>query len=326
MTNKSNKTVKRHGSWLILGFLSYVLAAPSLLVTKAMANEGIDPATYMVICAISVIAVLIVPATLYVLRHRDVIKRNKKSIVIACIAAGSCHMVRCLAAGAGQVSHVNVITLMSPILLVILSSWIVHERVDARAKAGVALAALGGVFVVAMPIISNGHLGFTGNIASTVLAALSCILSPIAMIYTRRANEGGVPLYVQLILWRIFDLILSIIIGPIVFGNTFVEVISGISALNFLIIAIYGGVVLLVALNIVHIKVYKKLGSAVTSSFQYLGTLLAIVLPIIILREKISFDLVIGAALIVFGIYLTKHGATIRSAKYKRLIKQRIYK
>ena len=70
---------------------------------------------------------------------------------------------------------------------------------------------------------------------------------------------------------------------------------------------LYSGIVVALISRVLNIASYERIGSAVSSSLMYLETVIAILIPIIILKETISLAMIIGVALILTGVAITEH-------------------
>lgn len=55
------------------------------------------------------------------------------------------------------------------------------------------------------------------------------------------------------------------------------------------------------------IRSYEHLGVGVSSGLAYAETLLSVLIPVTLLGERLSIELVAGGALILFGVYITEH-------------------
>jgi drug/metabolite transporter (DMT)-like permease len=70
--------------------------------------------------------------------------------------------------------------------------------------------------------------------------------------------------------------------------------------------AIYSGIVASFMARSLAVKSMEQTGAAVRSGLSYLETLMGITLPLLILGEQLSVEMMIGAVLILFGIYLAE--------------------
>ncbi len=59
------------------------------------------------------------------------------------------------------------------------------------------------------------------------------------------------------------------------------------------------------------IKSYEFIGAARTSALAYLETFLAILIPIIVLKEQLSIEMIIGGGVILTGVFIVEHHKSI---------------
>ncbi|MDR1032696.1 MAG: DMT family transporter [Candidatus Nomurabacteria bacterium] len=301
------KTKKaRYTLWLLVGLATYMAIAPSAMVTKIMANSGIDPYAFSIIRYTAMLACILLPAAYALFKHRKMVKRYLPALLIGSICLALSNIAYTVAIGMGQASHVSIINLLTPIFLVVLSAKLMHDRVSHRATVGIILAAIGGAMVVAVPMIASGSIDSAISPWSVALALVNCLLFPISMVYMRRANEKGVPLSVMLALSFFVNIVISLALEPVFYHTSIFELAPSISSLNWLVIILYCGVVVALLARILTVKTYEVVGAAVAGGLEYLHTLIAIVLPIMILNETLSMEIIGGAVLILLGIYLTE--------------------
>jgi drug/metabolite transporter (DMT)-like permease len=300
-TRKANYTL-----WFTLGLSSYILTSPSAMVAKIITSSGLDAFAYSIIRYTIMAAIIIPIAAVAVLRHREAVAKHWRAAVVAGICLGLAGIAWALAIAVGKASHVNIINLLTPIMLVILSAKIIHDKVSHRATVGITLAAIGGVLVVAVPMIVAGSIESSANPLSVALTLVNCLFFPISMVYMRRANESGVPITFMIAVSCVFTVLVSLVLEPIVYGTTVIESLGGISTFHWILMVGYVGIFVGLIVRVISVKSYEAVGAAVAGGFEYLHTLLAILLPILILHETLSPEIIVGALLILLGIYLTE--------------------
>lgn len=60
------------------------------------------------------------------------------------------------------------------------------------------------------------------------------------------------------------------------------------------------------------VMTYRRLGSAVTGGMQYVESFLAIALPILLLGERMTIEMLLGGMLILLGVILTERHHVLR--------------
>ncbi|MDR0591502.1 MAG: DMT family transporter [Candidatus Nomurabacteria bacterium] len=292
--------------WLVMGLLAFLLSTPQGMVTKILTSNGLDAFSFMAIRN-GVILVCVLPVALVgTIRHWCAIKRHWRPMLVGGMCLGASSVAYTVAIETGMASHVSIINLLTPIVLVVLSAKIVHDKVSHRATVGITLAAVGGVLAVAVPMLLTGAVESFINPVSVFLALFNCIVYPIAMVYMRRANGEGVPLSLMLALSSVLVVLMSLVLEPTMRGTTILDALPGLSVFDWILVVIYSGIIVALLVRLVIVRSYEVVGATVLGGFEYLHTLLAIILPIIILNEKLSPEIFAGAILILLGIYLTE--------------------
>jgi drug/metabolite transporter (DMT)-like permease len=168
------------------------------------------------------------------------------------------------------------------------------------------LAAIGGIFVVALPMLVGGAANHVFNPLSVFLVLVNCVVFPLAMINMRQANERGVPLTVMLALHGVFVAAASLVLEPLLYGTTIADHLPGLTSTDWLLIVVYSGVLVSLGFRLVSVKTFEVTGGAVLGGMEYMHTMLSIVLPILVLHEVLSIEILVGALLILAGVYLTE--------------------
>ncbi|MDR0397808.1 MAG: DMT family transporter [Candidatus Nomurabacteria bacterium] len=306
MTNKKTKRAN-YALWLVLGLAVYILSSPNAMVAKILFdNEWLDTFSYSVI-RYSVMILFTLPVAVYgVFKNRKAVAKHWRSAVFAGVCLSLSGVAYTLAIELGKASHVNIINLLTPIVLVVLSAKIIHDKVSHRATIGITLAAIGGVLVVATPMIISGAIESSVSPASVALSVFNAIIFPFSMVYMRRANEAGVPLALMLTISCSCTILIALVLEPIMYGRTVLDSVVHLTAWEWFVMVAYIGIFVALIVRVVSVKAYEAVGSAVAGGFEYLHTLLAIILPIIVLHETLAPEILAGALLILIGIYLTE--------------------
>jgi len=296
------KTVKQNNVsyWLAVGLIAQLMTAPNASIMKVVL-ESIDPTTFNTLRA-ALGALIAVPFVIWYWR-----RINRQNFVYA-IGAGLCTAVAVTlttyAIQSSQASYVVVMSLLSPIVLVLLSSYFFHEKVRLRAAAGVTLAALGAFVAIALPLVLGGHTTFTVYPLATSLILLASIFLPLATIMLRKANEAGLPLTSTQGIASGVVMVASFLASFALHGAP-VDVSAVPPQVWFGII--YSAVFVIFIARVFSTASFERIGSAATSGLTYLGTIVALMIPIIFLHERLSTATIIGGVLILLGVFLTEH-------------------
>lgn len=283
--------------WFVVGLIGVLLEAPNATAIK-YAITGTDPYLFTAYRFL-IVAVLTLPFIILALRKLNT--KNTKNILLAGLHMTIAIYAYTWALKLGPASYVSIVTLLSPILLVIFSIRMVGERIDRRSVAGITLAAIGAMVIVILPIAINQGGSFEFYPMSTILTLIQCISFSLAIIYSKQANEQGVPMSALIGIYAWFVAAISFVLA--ILNNVPLTVPD---TTNFWLI-VYSGIGVALAARAMTIVSYEHIGSAVTSALSYLGSFLSILVPVFILNEKISVEMVFGGILILFGIYIVEH-------------------
>ncbi|MGE5309482.1 MAG: DMT family transporter [Sphaerimonospora mesophila] len=311
------KKQANYTKWLLIGFLSVIIGAPNGTIIKSTLGE-IDSTTFTFL-KFAMMFVIFLPVVIsFLLRHKKVLQKNARSLTISVIGTVVSVIVFYKAIEYSAASYASIISLLSPIVLVIMSAKLIRERVGPRALAGITLAAIGGLLVVAVPAFFHGSAASVFYPLATVLVLINCISSPLSVIYQRKANEGGVSFSVYAGLSALATAAAALVMSWLENGpGEIIAQTAGLSLWGWVGI-VYSAFVVSFASRSLWIVAYQRMGSTVSGGLSYLETLLAIALPIILLGEKLSLELVTGALLILLGIYVAESRPRRTKLKSKR--------
>jgi len=200
-----------------------------------------------------------------------------------------------------QASYVSIITLLSPIVFILLSIKLDNGKITRRALAGVSLAALGALTIVALPIALSQNQPFVFYPTATILALVNCVTFPLAILAYKQADDHKIPMLAS------FSVSSWVICLINVIALAIARPALAAPDLTFLSGIFYSGVMVALLSRIIGVRSYEHLGTTVTSVFSYLETLLAILLPVLILGEKLSLEMIAGGMLILAGVYIVEH-------------------
>lgn len=194
----------------------------------------------------------------------------------------------------------SVLTLIIPMLSVLLGWWFLKEKVYLINLFGVGLGFLGALVIVGLPQILSGTASaemVTGNIL-IVLAACSWVVGAII-------SKKILKQYSSLVVTAIAFLVGTITMF-IPAGIEYIRDPGWISQITILGVL---GLTFMTLLSSISAYFLFEWGLSQTSIsvadlFQYIEPLMAAVLAVIVLGERISSSFVTGAALIAVGAYL----------------------
>lgn len=288
---------KNKQKWFLIGLLSACIAAPNAtLIRSVVTDTGILQFNIYRFTAATV-------ATLPIVwKHR----RKYRPKNIPSMMAGSLLMTVAVlsyvsALKSAPASYVTIITLLTPIVFIIYASRFAGERFDSRSLAGVSLAAAGALVLVAGPVALKQHGNFVFYPVGTLLTLLNTLTFPLSIIFFARANKRGVPM--TALMGVSTATTLTCVVGLAILTRTHVPVPTP----HVAAVALYSGVMVAVIARSLNIASYEYIGAVVTSSLEYTESLLAIMLPVLVLGERLSPEMVVGGVLILLGVFVVEH-------------------
>lgn len=289
--------------WIVVAVLAVILAAPNGTIIKTALSD-IGPIWFNVFRFIMIV-LLTLPFVIHA--RKSFTRKNIKYAAIAGVSYGVAVVSYTLAVQLSQASYVATIDLGIPILLMVYSIYLTREKVSRHAFVGIGLAALGGFVIIALPSIFSGDLTSDVYPLATLMALLNCASFPLAIIYSRKANEAG------LSLWPTFGVIgLIVLVGTLCVAFFLEPAVPSLGTLlepSVFWAILYSAIFVTLLSRLMTVASYERVGSATVAGLHYVESFLAITLPIIILSERMTIEMLIGGCLILSGVMLieTKH-------------------
>ena len=289
---------KTRSFWLILALSEVVLSVPNGLFVKVGTSQ-VDPLVFNAI-RFGLMSLVALP---YVWRHKD--KINTKNFKYSLYTGISTIFITgsyVKAISLGSVSYLSIFNLITPIIFIIMSAIMVKERLKPQSLIGMLIAAVGASLLIAIPILGGGD-GLTSNEA-ILYALIEAVLFPLIIILPKKADDKGLPVMMTFAIAGIINAIFYLFI---ILLNGQVSIISdNLFNPTLLVSAIYSGVIVGLIARWLNVVTYEKLGSALLSSLAYAQYVLAVVLPIIVLKEQLPNTIIISGFLILIGVVITE--------------------
>lgn len=292
--------------WIWIGLLAILSSAPNGTVIKNIYND-VSSSTFIVL-KFGLMLVAFLPFLIsFAVKHKKILRKNIIPLLVSATCSGLSVITFYKAIEISTASYASVIALLSPIVLVIVSSHLIRERVHSRAIAGIALAAVGGTLVVAIPAFLHGSVGSIFYPMATVLVLINCLAYPLSVVLQRKVNEQGVTISVYAAMTAVVTIFMAL--GVAMFNDGgLAKIVSEASnlSLNGWLSVFYTCFIVTFLSRSLYVISYERVGVAAASGLSYLQSLLSIVLPMLILGEQLSAELMLGAVLIMMGIYLAE--------------------
>lgn len=289
--------MKHLTKWFWLAAVTMLLVAPNATVVR-FAVYNADP-FYWTMSRFAIISVICLP---FIVASRAVFRRKaaRHALIKVSIALGIAVICYVFAIYHSQASYVSIVTLLTPLTFVVLSARIIGERIKGRSMAGLALAAAGAMVLVLLPIaLSDSGTGFYP--LATVLGLINCVTYSLGIIYLRKANEAGVTMPVAIGSSSIAIAFVALIL-LVLFGDT---TRMPVDVSHWLAVG-YSAMVVGLLGRAFNVIAYEHIGSALMSALGYLETFVAILIPVFVLNEKLSPEMIVGGALILVGVYVVE--------------------
>ena len=278
-----------------------LISAPSATITRSVI-ESVDPFFYTLLRFLA-IAIACVPF-LYLARKK-ITRQTIPSLIQSGLYMSIAVNFFTLAILYSQASYVSLMTLVNPILLVLFSSFLLKEKITHRVSAGVTLAAIGVMVIVLLPIAIYQGQDFVFYPLATVLALINSIAFTLAIIKIRQANEAGISMMGILGFNSLVILAVSAVL-LVVFGDVQNTTVNP----NIIGAALYTGLIVATIGRGISVLVYEHVGSGLMAGLMYVEMFAALAIPIVLLGEKLSPEMIAGGTLVLVGIYVMEHHKT----------------
>jgi drug/metabolite transporter (DMT)-like permease len=205
-----------------------------------------------------------------------------------------------------------------PLIVAVLSYFLIAEKFSTRKLIGILLGFLGVLIIVVLPILQKGHIqgNFLGNIL-IVIASFSWSFYTIAS-KKLLANKNISPTSMTAASFFVSTIVFFVcsIIFP---QKNFVE---SIFVGNNLILIIILGAIGTVG-SYIFFQLAIKISSATIASLnQYLQTIITIIMATIFLGEKLTIEFMFGAILIFAGVFIATNATKKITGEGKFLVKE----
>ncbi|MDR1300653.1 MAG: DMT family transporter [Candidatus Nomurabacteria bacterium] len=300
--------------WVALAVLVMIAVVPNGTFTK-LASFELDALTISAL-RYTMASLLLLPVFIINLKkHGRAVRKRLRFMILMSLPFSLGASLFTMALSLTSVSFVSILDLFSPIVFVIFSALIVKDRITRHAIAGMMLAVLGAVVIVVLPMVIGSGAVIEFGWLPLLLMMGFIIIEGTYPVYLRKVNETGVPIFSVTFIGFVWVAITSTIATFFVHGADSFAKIGELSPTGWLVIA-YGAIMISIIARAANIKIYEKIGTATTAAISYLYYFLAILLPVLIFHENLSWEMFVGAALVIAGIFVTRR----HPHKYKHVI------
>jgi len=291
-------------NWMLVAVLALLLVVPSSIFIKLTSNE-VNP--YLVtMLRYGIVVITLLPFMIKAfLKNRKLIIKSLPIIIIMTMITCVGGPLHAAAIAGSSASFIEVLNLSYPIIFSIISILVTRDKLSKYSAAGLLMAILGGVVIILLPIILGSGTILTFGWLPVALQGITIVLGAISIVYLRKMNERGIPLTFLLGMGFIAAFIASIPLAMMDGGTSVFSQIGNLSVEAWAMI-VYMAVIISVVAHMIKIKAYENIGTASYASLDYFYYALAITLPVFILGEVLSWEVIVGAVLIIIGIIFTR--------------------
>lgn len=199
-----------------------------------------------------------------------------------------------------NVSVAVVISSAVPTLTVLISYFLYQEKINFRKGLGIILGLIGTGIVALGPLVQKNHLNY-GSLYGNSLIFLSAITFSLHTSLSKKAQRQFSPFTIT----AAFIVVATIVLTPLalwelIMKGNWITSLSPISVGAILYVSIIGTVLF----YFLYQKAVKQTSPIITSMMLYLTPIIGICLAVIILGEKITSSVVVGAAFSLIGVWL----------------------
>lgn len=198
------------------------------------------------------------------------------------------------------VTYASVLTLIIPVISVIAGWIILKEKIYVVNIFGVLAGLIGTIVILGVPLISIGAGLSSGMMLGNILIILAAVSWVAGALFSKQLLQKYSTLTITFMIFLVGTITFFI---PAV--NEYFQNPIWVSQITYL--GIFGVLYTTLASSISAYFLFQwgmdQLGLVKADLFQYIEPLIAISLGILILGEQLRFSFVVGAVLIILGIY-----------------------
>lgn len=290
------QTKKQNTIWFSVALIATILHAPNTTLLKHAIAE-IGP-VWIGLLRFVLLGLILLPVVY--MGRRGINQKSFKYAILAGLAYSTAVISLLGAVAFSQVSYPAIISISSPIILMLLSVFLTRERVKKSSFFGITVAAIGGFVIIAVPVMLGGGLGGSISPVATFLAVLNAIASPLMYVMTKKSVDAG------LSVWASMGIVAWVGVFILAAGSMFLNLqlpaVSTVLQPGVILPIIYAAVFVMLLARAMTTSAYKHLGSASIAALEYLGVFLAVAIPVVFLGEQLSLEMLLGGALILMGV------------------------
>lgn len=188
-----------------------------------------------------------------------------------------------------------------PLLIGLFLYFLFKERITRNKEVGIVVGFLGVFIVVLLPIFETGSK-FSGNLLGNLLIIIGVICSALYNIYTKKKQRKFSPFMITAaFIWTTAIVLLPLSLWESSVHYNWWNNLSLSSIFSLIYIAIVSTIIIYLL-----IQYAIKHGDSILASMQYyLAPIFSYVFASLVLGERLTLGLFIGATLVLLGVYVT---------------------
>jgi len=314
-TNKKFRSNLNVGwRWLALALFANMLFLPSGIFLKLLTDD-ITP-TLLPIIRYGVLSLILLPMVVQgVKKHRRVLKKNWVIIALVSVVSAVDPIFNAIAMSMSGPSFLAVLEMFSPIVFTILSVMIIKDKITKNSLIGLLFAILGGAIIFVLPMLIGSGSVVVYGWTPVILFAVVVAVAPLWPVYLRKQHENGLPVVLVAGIGFLFATLIALVFAIASFGIETLAEIGDLTPAHWFML-IYLGVVVSLCAQTLRVKAYEHIGTITHAALSYLHYALMVLVPMLVLGERLSWEMFIGAGFILVGVVFSRMRApSIRTGR-----------
>jgi drug/metabolite transporter (DMT)-like permease len=204
-----------------------------------------------------------------------------------------------------SVAHSSLIIGMGPIFILVIAAIIGLERITVRKAAGMSIA-LAGVAVLAQQALGQrtpGSVQMEATLAGDAITAVACMMFSLFAVYGKKATE----IYGTVAVNGFAYMCGAVLLAPVVLWQARQFPFAQVSAAGWSSL-IYMALFPSAICYLIYYYALSRISASRVSAFIYLEPVIATLIAVAFLGERITAPLIASGTVIFTGVYLTERG------------------
>ncbi len=233
----------------------------------------------------------------FIVSHPKFNKNFIKLIAVSLFATGNV-LLFILGLKLTTASIAQVLQILIPVTVALLSFFILKERINSRKVLGILLGIIGAVIIILLPIIERGV--FSGNLQGNLLVMGGIILFSFYVVLSKKLHLHFSPLQIAMV----FSFTTLLIMLPLSVNEAMVRKMAIFSFSPFTGFAIlYLGIANTVIYYVIQQYAIKHGSPLAASTISYLQPISTVIWAGIFLGEKLTIGIALGSIIAFLGTY-----------------------